>query len=129
MKVKSKEELENMSLSEIQTYKKNLYAANKDNISRFKTIARTLGKNLHANYGPKYEFKQDNIRIYLDDYGHYLTIHDGDKLVVSTHNEKLYAPGEWEKIINNHEEAYNKELKKLADNITKEKEDLINSLS
>ena len=61
------------------------------------TIARQLGEELNANYGPKYKWEGEGVVVYVDDYGHYMTVHaDGNRLVSSSHkNEKLFVPGPW----------------------------------
>ena len=66
-------------------------------ISGLATIARQFGKELNANYGPKYQWEGEGIVIYVDDYGNYITVHaDGNRLVSSSHkNEKLFVPGPW----------------------------------
>lgn len=96
--------LNEMSISELEAHKRNLYKENNDNgnISTLYTIARMLGESVSHNYGPKYLFKLGNLVIYVDDYGGYMTVHVDGKLKVSTHNEKLYAPGEWEQILATH---------------------------
>lgn len=65
-------------------------------IERLSSIARALGGRVALNWGPKYRFEKDGLTIYVDDYGNYMTVHFQYKLIVSTHNEKLYIPGEWE---------------------------------
>lgn len=94
-------ELKDMTAKELEEYKAKLYKENTDNgnIHKLCTIARMLGDNINANYGPKYALQDGAIQIYVDDYGHYMTVHEESKMKVSTHNEKLYAPGEWEQII------------------------------
>lgn len=61
------------------------------------TIARQFGEELNANYGPKYKWEGEGVVVYVDDYGHYMTVHaDGNRLVSSSHkNEKLFVPGPW----------------------------------
>ena len=66
-------------------------------LSGLATIARQFGKELNANYGPKYKWEGEGVVVYVDDYGHYMTVHaDGNRLVSSSHkNEKLFVPGPW----------------------------------
>ena len=66
-------------------------------ISGLATIARQFGEELNANYGPKYKWEGEGVVVYVDDYGHYMTVHaDGNRLVSSSHkNEKLFVPGPW----------------------------------
>lgn len=94
-------ELKDMTSTELATYKASLYILNTDNgnIKKLAQICRLLGSRLNHSYGPKFRFTEGNIEIYVDDYGGYMTVHVGGKLRVSTHNERLYAIGEWEEII------------------------------
>lgn len=56
------------------------------------TLAR--GEQKDHSY-PKYVLTFDNIELYLDTYGHYFTVKVGGRLRLSTHNEKLFVPGDW----------------------------------
>lgn len=62
-------------------------------------IARELGEALSVRYGPKYEWldvEGEAICIYADDYGHYMTVHVGPRLVCSSHpTQELFVPGPW----------------------------------
>lgn len=62
-------------------------------------IARVLGTRISHNYGPKWEFIDGDTRIYVDDYGNYMTVTVGKRLVCSTHNERLYIPDVCDEII------------------------------
>lgn len=94
-------DLNTLSLDDLHKLRKDWYneANANGNITKLAEIARVLGNPLNHNYGPKYRFQEDSVEIYVDDYGHYMTVKDGEKLKVSTHNEKLYAKGKWEWII------------------------------
>lgn len=94
-------DLKDMTSSELETYKQELYIQNLENgnIKKLVQIGRELGDNLNHSYGPKFILKDGDTEIYIDDYGGYATVHVNGKLKVSTHNEKLYVPGEWEEII------------------------------
>lgn len=97
-------ELKDMTIQELEETKKQWYfdAMEDGSIMKLTEICRHLGEKLPYNYGPKYSFKdggKKEIEIYVDDYGNYMTVKHGDKLRVSTHNEKLYVKGEWEKLI------------------------------
>lgn len=93
--------LSDLSLKELKELKEQWHQqATKDGtIILLTQIAKTLGEQLPANCGPKYLFKDNQIEIYVDCYGGYMTVKVDGKLKVSTHNEKLYAKGEWEKNI------------------------------
>ena len=57
------------------------------------TIARELGSSMSVNYGPKYEFTWGEFRLYCDDYGNYLTLHNAQQQICSTHPcDRLYIP-------------------------------------
>lgn len=94
-------DLQSLSLQELRELKIKWYKENTDNgnIKKLHLIARELGQRIPHNYGPKYEYNQGGVMIYVDDYGGYMTVHVKGKLTVSTHNDKLYVPGEWEEII------------------------------
>lgn len=94
-------ELKDMTLQELKEQKAIWYEENtrNGNIQKLITIARQVGEKLSHNYGPKYNFTNGVIEIYVDDYGNYMTTKVNGKLKVSTHNDKLYVPGEWEEII------------------------------
>ena len=66
-------------------------------LSGLATIARQFGKELNANYGPKYQWTGAGVVIYVDDYGNYITVRTDEKrLIVSSHpTEKLFVPGPW----------------------------------
>lgn len=70
------------------------------NIEKLYAIARHLGDPVRHNWGPKYCYDKDGITVYVDDYGHYMTVALHGKNVVSTHpGDRLYIPGEWESAI------------------------------
>jgi hypothetical protein len=69
-------------------------------ISGLATIARQFGKELNANYGPKYKWEGEDVVVYVDDYvddyGNYMTVRLRGRLIVSSHpTEKLFVPGPW----------------------------------
>ena len=65
------------------------------------TIARELGEPVNDRYGPKYRFAftvSSELAgvVYVDDYGHYMTVHVNGREVLSTHsNDGLFVPGPW----------------------------------
>ena len=90
-----------------QRYKR---AVDNGTIEKLYLIARELGKELSATYGPKYSWNKDQIDIYVDDYGHYMTVNINDKLVCSTHFcDEFIIPGEWINIVL---KSYQKAFKK-----------------
>lgn len=59
-------------------------------------IGRYLGESTNAKWGPKYRFVRDNCEIFIDDYGHFMTVKVDDKYVCHTHgNENLFVNGPW----------------------------------
>jgi len=69
--------------------------------------------NCH-NYGPKFEFVDGDYKVYKDDYGNYVTMHMIDRLVCSTHNEKLYVKDICDRFITKHWPAVEKLIKEEA---------------
>lgn len=91
-------DLQNKSLEELKDLKKRWYAEAKDNgdITACHLVGRVLGTLLSAPYGPKYKFIKDDISIYVDDYGHFITVRFENKQVCSTHPcDLLFIPGKW----------------------------------
>lgn len=78
---------------ELKVLKKQWYdeAYNNGNLSKLRQIGRYLGTQLRHNYGPKFEFVDGDLKLYVDDYGNYTTLKMIDRLVCSTHNERLYV--------------------------------------
>lgn len=124
--------LKDMTLEELKALKTAWYeTADKDGtLLLLADIARKLGEKVNTTYGPKYRFTEDNIEIYVDDYGHYMTIYIDSKLKVSTHNEKLYVKGDWENNIPRwNADRQASESKAISDAIEKERLELIQLLS
>ncbi len=91
-------QLSEMTIEELREQKKAWYKDAKDTgkLSALRIIGEELGDNLNHRYGPKYLFAQNGIEIYVDNYGHYMTVSNGDKRVCSTHPcDQLFIPGEW----------------------------------
>ena len=106
----AQEPLDKMTPDELKALIEQRYEqAQKDGtIAAVALIARTLGENLNARYGPKYRFAPKDkdgapVVVYLDDYGNYMTVHtggdsiySGGKEVLSTHPTKQFIiPGPW----------------------------------
>ena len=79
-------------------------------IDKLYLIAEELGEKLSATYGPKYSWDNDQINIYVDNYGHYMTVNIDDKLVCSTHFcDQFIIPGKWlDTVLKSYQEAYEK---------------------
>lgn len=91
--------LNKLTSEELSELKEKLYRENKTKMETITQITRLLGDSPIIGYGPKYNLtvvsKNNDIKSYVDDYGHYTTVHVNGKLVMSTHNEKLFIPGKW----------------------------------
>lgn len=77
----------NMTVEELRALKQQNYktAQNDGTLSFLADVARHLGEYQSCSYGPKYKWENDNIVIFVDDYGGYMTVNvDGEK-VASTH--------------------------------------------
>ncbi len=90
-----------MTVEDLQQLKRDWYEAAKKEgkFAKLSAIARVLGTPIRHNYEPKWEFIDGDIRIYVDDYGNYMTVMDGKRLVCSTHNERIYIPDVCDEII------------------------------
>lgn len=95
---------------ELKQLKKQWYdeASSNGNLSKLKQIARHLGTPIRHNYGPKYEFVDGDMEVYVDDYGNYATMKMIDRLVCSTHNERLYVKDICDRFIAKHMPAVEK---------------------
>jgi len=116
------------TVEELKRLKKEWYQNAMDTgmIAKIGKICRELGNKVPAKWGPKYQFDHGDLSLYVDDYGHYMTASYKDKMVCSTHFcEKLFVPGEWEKIITDHyPKAEKKEEMRTAEKLHKEKKEL-----
>lgn len=74
-------------------------ASNTGKFEKLAAIARALGVKIRPNWGPKWEFIDGDTRIYLDDYGNYVTVMVGGRLVCSTHNQSIYIPDVCDEIV------------------------------
>lgn len=106
----SNEQLDQLTEDEIKAIIKQRYrkATEDGTFGKLEMIARELGVDpasidkdgnptgYVSTYGPKRVWSLGNIRIYIDDYGHYMTVHVGEKQVVSTHETKRFIiAGDW----------------------------------
>jgi hypothetical protein len=78
--------------------------------AKFETVAREMGRDLNATYGPKYLWERGPVRLYVDKYGQYLTVTVHGTLVCSTHlTAQFICPGNWQdEILSEHEQAFSK---------------------
>ena len=91
--------LEDMTVDELKATQREWYetALKTGKIEACRTVGLYLGTRLNASWGPKYQMDKDDLSIYIDDYGGYMTAKFKGKAVMSTHqNDRLYIPGEWE---------------------------------
>jgi len=110
-----------------QRYKR---AVDNGTIEKLYLIARELGKELSATYGPKYSWNKDQIDIYVDDYGHYMTVNINDKLVCSTHFcDEFIIPGEWlDIVLKSYQEAHIKNKQQETDRYNLEREEILKQI-
>ncbi len=120
------------SLDELKEMKRAWYSEAEQSglLARIATVCRELGSRLNANYGPKYEFVSVTTVIYVDDYGHYMTVRADGKEVCSTHPcSRLFVPGEWAKQIDAlYTVAVAKLDEKAAERTSREKDELAREL-
>jgi hypothetical protein len=125
-------DLEKMTTQELLRLKNERYQASQDNgtIGKLHLIAEELGENFLATYGPKYCWDKDNVRIYVDDYGHYMTVNFNNRLVCSTHPcQQFIILGEWIDIaLASYQEAFDKERKKRLNFEKLEREEILRKL-
>ena len=59
-------------------------------------LARELGQPVPTRHPPKYHWTREGVSVYVDGYGGYLTVHQGERQVCSTHpGSRLFVPGPW----------------------------------
>lgn len=116
------------TVEELKELKRKWYshAERKGYLLTIGSVGRYLGKNLNATYGPKYEYIKDGVKVYIDDYGGYLTVHVDGKLVCSTHPcEQLFVFGQWfEELEADYPAAELEENRRTAEREQKEAEKL-----
>lgn len=91
-----------MTSDELRALKAQWYkaACSDGSIALCALVARALGTNLDARYGPKYRWVGGAVEIYLDDYGNYMTVEAAGKRVCCTHTcESLFVPGAWMDVV------------------------------
>lgn len=86
---------EEMTLEQLRTLKRQNYknAINDGTLEFLSDIARHLGERQSSNYGPKYKWEHDNIEIFVDDYGNFMTVTVEGEQVASTHPCGQYIRG------------------------------------
>lgn len=88
-----KMKVEQLRQLQAQRYK----AAGDDGSLRLlRLVALELGQEMPANYGPKFQWRGENVYVYRDEYGGYTTVVADGRQVCNTHpNVQLYVPGDW----------------------------------
>jgi hypothetical protein len=100
--------LEQLTQKQLSDLKRDWYkrASDEHIIFNCHTIGRQLGERVDAKYGNKYRWVNGDIKIYVDDYGQYMTVGFKGKCVCSTHpTSYLFVPGEWVKVIDQYAQA------------------------
>jgi len=91
---------EGMSLEELKELKRTQYEeARKSGVFlRLATVGRELGREV-GRPGPKYLWEDSSVRVFVDDYGRYVTVHVNEKLVASSHPcTRLFIAGQWQDV-------------------------------
>lgn len=91
--------------------------------AKLATIARELGESLSERYGPKYRFTEGELKIYVDDYGNYMTVHRGNEEIASTHTcDRFIKDGDWQnQLLKHFGEAQAKKMARESEASEKEK--------
>lgn len=93
--------LARMSADELADLKRRWYSEARDSgtLARIEEVCRRLGDSLSVRYGPKYELHIEDVYLYLDGYGRFMTFAVGGEAgrrVCSTHPcEELFVPSRW----------------------------------
>ena len=59
-------------------------------------LARELGQPVPTRHPPKWHWTREGVSVYDDGFGRFLTVHQGERQVCSTHYcERLFVPGPW----------------------------------
>jgi hypothetical protein len=90
-----------LSVEELQKLKKEWYktAEEDGSINKCYLVGRILGEDVRHTYGPKYQWDYQGVKIYIDDYGNYMTVDYCDTRVCFTASGKLFVPGDWMNIV------------------------------
>ena len=94
-------ETEGMSLEELKELKRTQYEEAKKSgvFQRLATVGRELGREV-GRPGPKYLWEESGVRVFVDDYGGYVTARANEKLVASNHPcARLFVAGQWQDVV------------------------------
>lgn len=122
-----------MTSDDLLNLKRRLYdqAGDDGSIALCAMVAEVLGRELPANYGPKYEWTDgDGVVIYLDRWGGYMQVSAGGVLKCSTHYcHQLFVPGDWMEVVKD-AAVHAKHVKEVKEHRTEEakKRALLNEL-
>lgn len=106
-------------------------AINQNVLGTIQRVTRALGRPLHERYGPKYEYVDGDLAVYLDDYGGYMSVTVAGRAVCHTHSgEQLFVPGPWvDRILAREQEADDKSTVRRMTDDEIERARLIDQLS
>ena len=128
--------LSQMTVEELKELKHCWYeiAKEKGELEKCCQVCRVLGENMHQTYGPKYlykEDKEDELELFVDDYGGFATAHWNGKTVMSTHPcDRIFIPGKWMETVNRlYNEAVIREASERRAKDEKQRGQLIAELS
>ena len=94
-------ETKGMSLEELKQLKRAQYEeAQKSGVfQKLATVGRELGREV-GRPGPKYLWEESGVRVFVDDYGGYVTAHANEKLAASSHPcTRLFVAGQWQDVV------------------------------
>lgn len=125
--------LNNLSVEELKALQKKYYQkAEDDNLFlKIAQVARVLGEDPGSRFPPKYVWNHNDIDIFVDDYGRFMTVTLKGKLVCSTHPcENLFIPGDWtNEVLIHYKQAQEKLDQIRMQQEQAEKEQLVEKLS
>jgi hypothetical protein len=87
-----------LTAADLTALKRRWFAEGRDSgdLTLLGRLGRELGTPVPSRHPPKYLWDRDGVAVYVDGYDGYLTVHQGDRQVCSTHYcTQLFAPGPW----------------------------------
>lgn len=91
-----------MSIEELKALKWRWYveAQQDGTLAACYRVGRVLGEEIPSRHAPKFGWSHEGIAIYVDDFGRFMEVRVGDRLVCSTHyGQKLFVPGPWVEVV------------------------------
>jgi hypothetical protein len=91
-----------LTADELRALKERWFAEGRDSgdLALLGRLGRELGVPVPSGHPPKYRWDRDGVAVYVDGYGGYLTVHQGERQVCSTHYcTQLFVPGPWLEVV------------------------------